>query len=282
VPPNPRPLAILALGAAVLCLPPTAAATIARHHARTAHRHAHAGGHHKDKTTDAARGPLDGGTLYAGSPRRSTGTTDTTPVRASTGGTIAGEVGGATGATGTTGVAGPTGPNGTAGTGGTAGGTVAATGATGGAGSTGAPSGSGSLALILPDGLAQAPLDAPAAVKQAIAAGNQLIGEPYLYGGGHASFSSSGYDCSGAVSYALHGADLLASPLDSSALELWGVSGAGQWITVYANPRHTYVDIAGIRLDTSRAGDAGGQTGPRWRALLSTHTGYVARHPTGL
>jgi cell wall-associated NlpC family hydrolase len=282
VPPNLRPLAILALSAAALCLPSTAAAKSASHHARTARRHAPAVIHHKDRIKNAAHGPLDGGTPYAGSPVRPTGTADKTPAPATTGGTIASDLSRSTGATGTTGVVGATGPTGPIGTAGGAAAPTGSTGQTGPPGSTGAPSGSGSLARIASDGLAQAPADAPAAVKQAIAAGNQLIGEPYLYGGGHASFSSSGYDCSGAVSYALHGANLLASPLDSSALELWGVSGAGQWITVYANPQHTYVEIAGIRLDTSRAGDIGGQTGPRWRALLSSHSGYVARHPAGL
>ena len=276
MPPYPRALAILALSAAVLGLPSTAAAKSARHHAKPAHRHAAAASHHLRRGTQRAPGAFDGGTPYAvgaATPTRASGTTGSPPY---TGGTIAGPLAGPTGSTGPSGAAGPTGPTGAGG------GTLAASGPTGATGATGAPGGSGSLALILPDGLAQAPADAPAAVQQAIAAGNQLIGQPYLYGGGHASFISYGYDCSGAVSYALHGADLLASPLDSSALELWGVSGAGQWITVYTNPQHAYVDIAGIRLDTSRAGDASGQTGPRWRPLLSTHTGFAARHPAGL
>jgi hypothetical protein len=138
------------------------------------------------------------------------------------------------------------------------------------------------VARILADGLAQAPAAAPAAVKEAIAAGNQLIGQPYVYGGGHQSFISHGYDCSGAVSYALHGANLLASPLDSSELELWGSPGPGSWITVYANAGHTYMDIAGIRFDTSTAGDPGGKQGPRWRPLLRSNAGYVVRHPAGL
>ena len=119
------------------------------------------------------------------------------------------------------------------------------------------------------------------AVKQAIAAGNQLIGQPYVYGGGHASFISNGYDCSGTVSYALHGANLLTAPLDSSEFEQWGAAGAGDWITVYTNPQHAYVDIAGIRLDTSRAGDPGGQSGPRWRPLLASNRGFAARHFPG-
>ena len=84
-----------------------------------------------------------------------------------------------------------------------------------------------------PSGLAVAPANAPAAVREAIDAGNQLIGKPYVYGGGHKSFISAGYDCSGAVSFALHGGGLLASPLDSTDFETWGLAGAGTWITIY-------------------------------------------------
>jgi cell wall-associated NlpC family hydrolase len=276
MPPYPRSLAILALSAAALGLPSTAAAKAARHHRTPSHHHAASANHHVKRVTRRAPGPRDGGTAYAVSsviPTRASSTTSSPP---DTGGTIAGPVVGPTGPTGPSGAAGPAGPTAAGG------GTLAASGPTGATGATGTPGASGSLAQILSDGLAQAPADAPAAVQQAIAAGNQLIGQPYLYGGGHASFISIGYDCSGAVSYALHGANLLASPLDSSAFALWGFSGAGQWITVYTNPGHAYLEVAGIRLDTSRAGDANGQTGPRWRPLLSTHTGFLARHPAGL
>jgi len=137
-------------------------------------------------------------------------------------------------------------------------------------------------AQILPDGRAVPPADAPAAVRAVIEAGNQLIGKPYVYGGGHASFVAAGYDCSGAVSYALHGGGLLASPLDSTAFEGWGVAGAGRWITVYTNPAHAYMEIAGIRLDTSTFGDSGGQSGPRWRPVIGARPGFFARHPAGL
>jgi hypothetical protein len=75
---------------------------------------------------------------------------------------------------------------------------------------------------------------------------------------------------------------MLAAPLDSSSLELWGSAGRGLWITVFTNPTHAYVDIAGIRFDTSRAGDPGGKNGPRWRPLLASHAGFAARHPAGL
>ena len=280
--PHPRSLAILALSAALLGLPSTAAAKHPRHHSRPSRHHAAAAKRHVARVSQRAPGPLDGGTPYATrvpTPTRARGTASSPP---DTGGTIADPLLGPTGPTGPSGPSGAAGPAGPTAAGG---GTLAASGPTGASGTTGAtgtPGIGGSLARILPDGLAQAPADAPAAVQQAIAAGNQLIGQPYLYGGGHASFISNGYDCSGAVSYALHGGSLLAAPLDSSQFELWGVSGAGQWITVYTNPQHAYAEIAGIRLDTSTAGDASGQTGPRWRPLLSTHTGFVARHPAGL
>ncbi len=138
------------------------------------------------------------------------------------------------------------------------------------------------MARILASGLAVAPANAPAVVREAIDAGNELIGKPYVYGGGHKSFISAGYDCSGAVSFALHGGGLLASPLDSTDFETWGLAGAGTWITIYTNPTHAFMDIAGIRLDTSTAGDPGGKSGPRWRPLLRSHAGFIARHPQGL
>jgi hypothetical protein len=128
----------------------------------------------------------------------------------------------------------------------------------------------GDVAEILPDGMAAAPLGAPAAVQAAIWAGNQIVGLPYIYGGGHESFISPGYDCSGTVSFALHGASLIKTPMDSSDFMAWGASGTGQWITIYTNPSHVYMDIAGIRLDTSREGDPGGLAGPEWRPVMKT------------
>jgi cell wall-associated NlpC family hydrolase len=139
----------------------------------------------------------------------------------------------------------------------------------------------GPLAKILPNGLAAAPADAPPSVQQAIWSANKIIGRPYRYGGGHAAFASSGYDCSGTVSYALHGAGLLKSPLDSSEFMSWGDHGKGQWITIYTNPGHAYAVIAGLRLDTSSAGDHSGP-GPRWRHTLRTNRGFRSRHPLGL
>ncbi len=143
-------------------------------------------------------------------------------------------------------------------------------------------------ATINSDGTATAPAGAPAAVQQVITAANQIISTPYVYGGGHASFTSSGYDCSGSVSYALHGGNLLSSPLDSSSLETYGSAGPGKWITIYADPAHTWVVVAGIAFDTA---DYGGPnipagTGPRWRTNptgnLADGGDYVVRHPSGL
>ncbi len=140
----------------------------------------------------------------------------------------------------------------------------------------------GTQATIV-NGLAAAPDAAPDAVKQAIWAANTIIGRPYRYGGGHArGFVDRGYDCSGTVSVALHGADVLDSPLDSGSFMRWGAAGAGQWITVYANPGHAYAVIAGLRLDTSAAGDPSGLKGPRWRPTLRSSHGFKARHPVGL
>jgi len=139
------------------------------------------------------------------------------------------------------------------------------------------------VAAQIVNGLAAAPAAAPDAVKQAIWAANAIIGRPYRYGGGHSrGFVDRGYDCSGTVSVALHGADLLDSPLDSSSFLRWGQSGAGDWITVYTNPGHAYAVIAGLRLDTSAAGDPSGLKGPRWRPNLRSSHGFKARHPVGL
>ena len=140
----------------------------------------------------------------------------------------------------------------------------------------------GAKATLMPNGLAAAPLDAPPQVHAAIAAANRIIGKPYRYGGGHAKVEDSGYDCSGTVSYALIGAKLLKAPLDSSSFMSWGKAGPGQWITVYTNPGHAFAVIAGLRLDTSAAGDRSGAKGPRWRPVLRSTRGFKARHPAGL
>jgi hypothetical protein len=131
------------------------------------------------------------------------------------------------------------------------------------------------------DGKAYPPADAPVEVQEAIWAGNEIVGKPYKYGGGHARVNDTGYDCSGTVSYALLGGDLLDDPLDSSSFMKWGERGEGAWITVYTNPGHAFAVIAGMRLDTSAAGDPSGNKGPRWRPVLRNTRGFVARHPEG-
>ena len=280
-----RALAVLALLAAGFATPAAAAAGTTRHH----RGHASGRSRHLSAPHALPGGSLsvDGGSLYVSAQLKPAAapqyTTPSSP--APDGGTTLGVQ---PGQTGPTGPLGPAGPNTPVSVGGGASqpaigptGATGTTGTTGATGPTGPAGGPVSRARILADGLALAPADAPVWVKQAIAAGNQLIGKPYVYGGGHASFISNGYDCSGTVSYALHGADLLAAPLDSSQFGQWGASGPGEWITVYTNPQHAYVDIAGIRLDTSRAGDPRGQSGPRWRPLLRSNAGFVARHFPG-
>jgi cell wall-associated NlpC family hydrolase len=123
------------------------------------------------------------------------------------------------------------------------------------------------------------PSNAPLAVRAAIEAANQIDDLPYVWGGGHGSFTSSGYDCSGAVSFALHGGGFLSSPLDSTGFEVWGESGGGNWITVFANSGHAWAYIAGLRFDT---GGPGGGNGPRWSTVMRDDTSsFVARHPAG-
>jgi peptidoglycan hydrolase CwlO-like protein len=134
-------------------------------------------------------------------------------------------------------------------------------------------------ATIDSDGDAIPPANAPLAVRGAIEAANQINDLPYIWGGGHGSFSASGYDCSGAVSYMLHGGGFLSSPLDSTGLEVWGDSGGGNWITVFANSGHAWAYVAGLRWDT---GGPGGGNGPRWSTVMRDDaSSFVARHPSG-
>src|SRR3954454_13500824 len=133
-------------------------------------------------------------------------------------------------------------------------------------------------ATIDSNGDAIPPSNAPLAVRGAIEAANQIDDLPYIWGGGHGSFTASGYDCSGAVSFALHGGGLLSSPLDSTGFEVWGEPGAGSWITVFANSGHAWAMIAGLRWDTA----GNGSDGPRWSTELNENTAdFVARHPAG-
>jgi peptidoglycan hydrolase-like protein with peptidoglycan-binding domain len=132
-------------------------------------------------------------------------------------------------------------------------------------------------ATLTADGLAVAPASAPPQVQAVIEAGNRIAHKPYKYGGGHASFHASGYDCSGSVSYALHGGDLLDSPLDSTGFETYGRRGRGTWITIRANSGHAYMMVAGLRLDTSGLRDRG----TRWTTKMRSARGYTGRHPAG-
>jgi hypothetical protein len=133
-------------------------------------------------------------------------------------------------------------------------------------------------------GVAYAPSLAPLQVKKAIWAGNQIRLKPYIYGGGHGTWHDAGYDCSGTVSYVLHAAGLLKTSMDSTDFESWGQRGLGQWITVYTNAGHAFVQIAGIRLDTSAEDDPSPPpgTGPRWRPLMKGTAGFEPRHPASL
>jgi cell wall-associated NlpC family hydrolase len=132
---------------------------------------------------------------------------------------------------------------------------------------------------ILLAGVALAPPDAPEVVKNVINNANMIVGRPYVWGGGHGSWYSNGYDCSGSVSFALFGGGLIPRPLTSGELEGWGEPGPGKWITVYASATHTFAEIAGLRWDT--VGDAQG-SGPRWHLMPNDHAGFVVRHPPGL
>jgi hypothetical protein len=141
------------------------------------------------------------------------------------------------------------------------------------------PTTPGSVAKLTKKGRAIAPADAPIQVQNAINAANRIRKKPYIYGGGHKRFSSKGYDCSGAVSYVLHAAGLLASPLPSGSLMKWGTPGLGSWITVYANGGHAYAVIAGLRWDTSAVNEPVNKgSGPRWRRSARSPKGYRARH----
>src|SRR5919202_1697933 len=119
---------------------------------------------------------------------------------------------------------------------------------------------------------------APVVARQFFCRANEIRHKPYKWGGGHGTWYDSGYDCSGAVSYALHGGGLLDSPLDSRGFMRWGSSGPGRWITVYARDGHAWMVVAGLQFNTSGAGEHG----PRWRPEAPRTAGFVARHPAGL
>ncbi len=156
------------------------------------------------------------------------------------------------------------------------------------AGGPGVPLTGGERATLLPDGLAAAPRDAPAAVKEIIAAGNEIVGKPYVYGAGHGlplSAIAPAYDCSSSVEHLLYGARLLpvTDAAASSALESFGEPGPGRWVTLYASADHVFMYVAGLRWDThDAAGPGDGSTGIGWHPLVRTSDGFVARHPAGL
>jgi cell wall-associated NlpC family hydrolase len=136
----------------------------------------------------------------------------------------------------------------------------------------------GAKGRVLADGRAVAPRDAPVIVRDVIRAGNVIAKTPYLWGGGHGSWSSVGYDCSGSVSFALAGAGLLDAPLASGDLARWGASGPGRWITIYANAGHVFMVVAGLRFDTGALSGSG----TRWQPTGRSTAGFAARHPEGL
>jgi hypothetical protein len=140
----------------------------------------------------------------------------------------------------------------------------------------------GVIAKLRTDGKAAIPRGAPKVVRTLIAAMNRIVGKPYRYGGGHARILDRAYDCSGAVSYGLIGAGMLRAPVVSGTLTRFGAAGPGRWITTYANKGHVYLEVAGLRLDTSAVGDTyGGRSGVRWRSLIGKRRGFVTRHPVG-
>jgi hypothetical protein len=131
------------------------------------------------------------------------------------------------------------------------------------------------LATLLDGGIASPPAGAPAEVAAAIAAGNRIAILPYRWGGGHARWEDTGYDCSGSVGYALHGGGLLDASATSGDLMSYGERGPGTWITIYANRDHVYMTVAGLRFDTSGARPS------RWQAAPRSPAGFAVRHPSG-
>lgn len=140
----------------------------------------------------------------------------------------------------------------------------------------------GKVARMRTDGKAAIPRGAPKRVRSLIAQYNRIVGKSYKWGGGHARLVDSGYDCSGAVGYGLIKGGLLRATMVSGSFARWGSAGTGRWVTIYAHRDHVYIEVAGLRLDTSAVGDRGGRSGVRWRPVIGQRGGFKVRHPTGL
>lgn len=140
----------------------------------------------------------------------------------------------------------------------------------------------GTIARLRTDGKAAIPRYAPKVVRSILRSANHIIGKPYLWGGGHQHLVDKGYDCSGAVSYALIKAGLQSSSMVSGDLARAYASGAGRYVSIYANKGHVYMEVAGLRLDTTSVGDPGGRDGVRWRPVIGKRQGFATRHPLGL
>jgi hypothetical protein len=160
--------------------------------------------------------------------------------------------------------------------------------ACGAGGASGVQTTTGPRAKLLSDDEAAAPANAPAAVKGIIAAGNQIVGKPYVYGGGHGlplNQIASAYDCSSSVAHLLWGGGLLpvSTDMTSAEFEHWGLPGPGRWVTIYASANHVFMYVAGLRWDThNAAGPDDGLPGIGWHPLVREDNGFVVRHPAGL
>jgi cell wall-associated NlpC family hydrolase len=139
------------------------------------------------------------------------------------------------------------------------------------------PPASGQRAEVTPQGQAAVPFTAPTVVATVVQAANEIAKTPYRWGGGHGAWQDKGYDCSGSVSFALAAAGLLSGPLTSGQFMSWGAPGRGQWITLWANSGHIFMEVAGIRYDTS-----GLRSGSRWQPTMRPTAGFTPRHPPGL
>jgi hypothetical protein len=140
----------------------------------------------------------------------------------------------------------------------------------------------GTVARLRTDGRAAIPRGVPTRARLLVAQMNRIVGKRYKWGGGHAKLADNGYDCSGAVSYGLIKTGLLSHSMVSGRLARWGEAGGGRWLTIYANKRHVYMEVAGLRLDTSAFGDDPARTGVRWRPVIGRRDGFTIRHVAGL